>query len=154
MKKKFNESIPSRRQWRYGGTLALSIRSNWSYLVMCHLNTWHMVQKTDTTKCWILKTKIFPTLVSRPSVFLSPIASFWCVLQRYLCICRYIWLTMGSPYTLFFLRKTGPGLTSVPIFLYFICGTPVTAWLDKWCAGPHLGSKLANPGPLKWNIQT
>ena len=30
-----------------------------------------------------------------------------------------------------FLRKTGPELTSVPIFLYFICGTPATAWLDS-----------------------
>ena len=30
-----------------------------------------------------------------------------------------------------FLRKTGPELTSVPIFFYFICGTPTTAWLDK-----------------------
>ena len=34
---------------------------------------------------------------------------------------------------LFLLRKTGPELTSMPIFLYFICGTPTTAWLDKWC---------------------
>ena len=30
-----------------------------------------------------------------------------------------------------FLRKIGPELTSVPIFLYFICRTPATAWLDK-----------------------
>ena len=32
---------------------------------------------------------------------------------------------------LFFLRKIGPELTSVPIFLYFICGMSATAWLDK-----------------------
>ena len=32
---------------------------------------------------------------------------------------------------LFFLRKISPELTSMPIFLYFICGTPTTAWLDK-----------------------
>ena len=31
----------------------------------------------------------------------------------------------------FILRKTGPELTSMPIFLYFICGTPTTAWLAK-----------------------
>ena len=31
----------------------------------------------------------------------------------------------------FFFRKIGPELTSVPIFLYFICGTPATAWLAK-----------------------
>ena len=45
-----------------------------------------------------------------------------------------------------FLRKAGPELTSVPIFLHFICGTPVTAWLDEWCVGPCPGSKLPNPG--------
>ena len=33
----------------------------------------------------------------------------------------------------FLLRKTGPGLRSVPIFLCFICGMPTTAWLDKRC---------------------
>ena len=27
----------------------------------------------------------------------------------------------------------------MPIFLYFIRGTPSTAWLDKRCVGPHLG---------------
>ena len=31
------------------------------------------------------------------------------------------------------LRKIGPELTSVPIFLYFICGMPTTAWLAKGC---------------------
>ena len=49
----------------------------------------------------------------------------------------------------FFLRKIGPELTSVPIFLYFICETPATAWLDKWYVGPHLGSEPANPRLLK-----
>ena len=44
-----------------------------------------------------------------------------------------------------FLRKIGPELTSVPFFLYFICGTPTTAWLDKWCVGLHLGSAPAKP---------
>ena len=33
----------------------------------------------------------------------------------------------------FFLRKTGPELTSMPIFLYIICGMPITAWLDEQC---------------------
>ena len=33
---------------------------------------------------------------------------------------------------LFLLRKTGHELTSVPIFLYFICGAPARAWLAKW----------------------
>ena len=46
---------------------------------------------------------------------------------------------------LFFLRKIGPELTSVPIFLYSMCGTPATAWLDKSWAGPHPGSELAKP---------
>ena len=34
---------------------------------------------------------------------------------------------------LFLLRKTGPELTSMPIFLYFICGTPTTGWLANQC---------------------
>ena len=43
------------------------------------------------------------------------------------------------------LRKTGPELASVPIFLYVICGMPTTAWLGEWCHVPHPGSELANP---------
>ena len=31
------------------------------------------------------------------------------------------------------LRKTGPELTFMPIFLYFICGMPTTAWLAERC---------------------
>ena len=54
----------------------------------------------------------------------------------------------------FFLRMISSELTSVPIFLYFICRTPVTAWLDKQCVGPHPGSKLMNPGPPKERTQT
>ena len=53
-----------------------------------------------------------------------------------------------------FLRKTGPELTSVPIFFYFICGTPATAWFAKQCGGPHLGSEPVNPGLLKQNVRT
>ena len=52
----------------------------------------------------------------------------------------------------FLLRKTSPELTPVLIFLYFICGTPAMAWLDKWCVGPHLGSEPANPGLWKQNM--
>ena len=32
-----------------------------------------------------------------------------------------------------YLRKIGPELTSVHIFLYSVCGMPATAWLDQWC---------------------
>ena len=63
-------------------------------------------------------------------------------------------LTFTDNPPLFLLRKIGPELTSMPIFLYFICGMPATAWLDKWCIGPHLGSDLVNPGPLKWSMRT
>ena len=53
-------------------------------------------------------------------------------------------LTSAANPPLFFfffllLRKIGPGLTSVLIFLYFICGMPVTAWLDKQYVGPAPG---------------
>ncbi|XP_070078475.1 cilia- and flagella-associated protein 418 isoform X1 [Equus caballus] len=62
--------------------------------------------------------------------------------------CDYLFFRLAS-ILLFLLRKTGPELTSMPIFLYFVCGMPATAWLDKRCAAVHPGSKLANPGLLK-----
>ena len=38
----------------------------------------------------------------------------------------------------------------MPIFLYFICGTPATVWLDKWCIGLawdlNLGPTQPTPG--------
>ena len=52
----------------------------------------------------------------------------------------------------FFLRKTGPELPSMPIFLYFICGMPATAWLDKQCIGLHPGSQPANPRLPKGDV--
>ena len=60
-------------------------------------------------------------------------------------------LTFATNPPLFLLRKTSPELTSVPISS-ILCEMPATAWLDKWCVGPHLGSKLANPGPPEWNM--
>ena len=51
----------------------------------------------------------------------------------------------------FFLRKISPELTSMPIFFYFICRTPATAWLDKQCIDPRPGSELVTPGLPKWN---
>ena len=47
------------------------------------------------------------------------------------------------------LRKTGPELTSMPSFLYFICGTPATAWLAKRCHVHTLDPNWQTPGPLK-----
>ena len=44
-----------------------------------------------------------------------------------------------------FLRKTGPELTSMPIFLSFICGTPTTAGLDKQC---HVLTR----NPKRWTL--
>ena len=52
----------------------------------------------------------------------------------------------------FLLRKIGPELTSMPTTLYFICGTPATAWFDKQCVGPCLGSESVNPGLPKRNV--
>ena len=54
----------------------------------------------------------------------------------------------------FLKKKTIPELMSMPIFLYFICGAPDTAWLDKWCVGPHSESKPTNPGLPKRNVHT
>ena len=49
--------------------------------------------------------------------------------------------------------KIGPELTSVPIFLFFICGMLSQHGLTRG-VGPHLGSEPENPGPLKWSVQT
>ena len=54
---------------------------------------------------------------------------------------------------LFLLRKTGPGITSVPIFLHFIWDA-ATAWLDKQCIGAHPGSEPVNPGPPQQSART
>uniref|UniRef100_A0A5F5PX68 cysteine--tRNA ligase n=1 Tax=Equus caballus TaxID=9796 RepID=A0A5F5PX68_HORSE len=43
-------------------------------------------------------------------------------------------------------RKIGPELTSVPILLYFICGSPPQHGLMSGALSPHPGSKPANPG--------
>ena len=40
------------------------------------------------------------------------------------------------------------------IFLYFVCGMPATAWLDKRCVGPRSGSKPVSPGPSKLSMWT
>ena len=45
----------------------------------------------------------------------------------------FLAIALRSTFLLFFLRKISPELTSMPIFLYFICGTPTTAWLAKQC---------------------
>uniref|UniRef100_A0A9L0T0A2 Solute carrier family 51 member A n=1 Tax=Equus caballus TaxID=9796 RepID=A0A9L0T0A2_HORSE len=58
------------------------------------------------------------------------------------------------PILLFLLRKTGPELTSMPISLYFICGTPATAWLDERCHVRTRDPNMANPGPPKRNVRT
>ena len=54
----------------------------------------------------------------------------------------------------FFAEDHCPELRSVPIFLYFMCGTSPTEWLDKLHTGAHPGSKSANPGLPKWSTQT
>ena len=55
-------------------------------------------------------------------------------------------LTSAANPPLFLLRKTGPELTSVPILLYFMCGMPTTAWLAKWCHVHTQDPKRRTPG--------
>ena len=62
-------------------------------------------------------------------------------------------LTTASP-PRFLLRKPGPELTSLPIFLYFICGMPDTAWRDKQC---HVRTRDRTSEPRaaeKQNVRT
>ena len=53
-----------------------------------------------------------------------------------------------------FVRKSGPELTSVLIFLYFMCEAPATAWLDEWCVGLCPGSDPVKHRLLKQSSQT
>ena len=65
---------------------------------------------------------------------------------------KFIPLYGTSLSTLFFVRKIGPELTSVLIFLYFMWDT-TTVWLDKR-SGLHPGSEPANPRLPKYSMQT
>uniref|UniRef100_A0A9L0JRQ5 Uncharacterized protein n=1 Tax=Equus asinus TaxID=9793 RepID=A0A9L0JRQ5_EQUAS len=54
--------------------------------------------------------------------------------------------TSAANPALFLQRKTGPELTSMPIFLYCICGTPTTAWLAKRCHDRTWDPNRRTPG--------
>ena len=47
-------------------------------------------------------------------------------------VCQSITICTYKKKSSFFFRKISPELTSVPIFFYFICGTPTTSWRAKW----------------------
>ena len=76
--------------------------------------------------------------------------------QQLAAVCGYEWTWAGEcresknqelRCVLFcFLRKTGPELTSMPIFLCFICRTPTTARLAKQC---HVHTR----DPNRWNLR-
>ena len=51
-------------------------------------------------------------------------------------------------------RKIGPELTSVPVFLNFVCGTPPQHGLMSLCPGSVPESEPVNPRLLKWSMQT
>ena len=53
----------------------------------------------------------------------------------------------------FLLRNGGPELTSVPLFLYFVCGSLPQCGLTS-AVGPHPGSEPVNPRPQKWSTWT
>ena len=53
----------------------------------------------------------------------------------------------------FLVRKIGPELSSVPVFLYFVCGTPqVLAWWVLFRSTP--GIQTTNSRPSKQSMQT
>ena len=71
-----------------------------------------------------------------------------------LILCASPWCGTGLENDLFsftfylfiFLRKTGPELTSVPIFLYFICGTPTTGMACQAVPCSHRDGNQQTPG--------
>ena len=50
----------------------------------------------------------------------------------------------------FLMREIGPELTSLAIFLCFVCGSLLHRGLTSG-VGPCLGSEPMNPRPLKWS---
>ena len=77
------------------------------------------------------------------NLFFLRVTLYGLILTLLCCLFTYLFM---------YLRKISPELTSVPIFLYFVCGTPATAWLDERCGSLHLGSKPANPGLPKRSV--
>ena len=71
----------------------------------------------------------------------------------FLCVCEenWPWVNICCQSSSFCLRKIVPDLTSVPVFLYFVCGMLPQHDLMK-CL--HPGSKPMNPRPLKWSTWT
>ena len=55
----------------------------------------------------------------------------------------------------FFAEEDWPSANICAHLPLFICGMPVTAWLDKHCVGLHLRSEPANPRATeKRNVRT
>ena len=97
---------------------------------MCHLCLHSFL--TQTT---YIETNSQPNL--HPiSIQIYPIV-LWIFKQFAYIFKKFFWgklaLSQLLPILLSLLRKTGPELTSVFIFLRFICGTPTTAWCAKRC---------------------
>ena len=94
-----------------------------------------------------------------PSILPPP---FWCwthalsffVSSFYVSVLKFPFVSSLYVLFIFLKEKIGPELTSMPTFLYFICGTPAIAWPDKQYISPRPGSKPANPGPPKKSKQT
>ena len=64
----------------------------------------------------------------------------------------WIYLTAFGIVSVFFfsLRKISCELTSMPIFLHFICGLPHSI-ADEWCRSASR-IQICEPGPLKWIV--
>ena len=82
-----------------------------------------------------------------PRPVLGPVLFFWVLRRMDFFFLRKISpeLTTASP-PHFLLRKPGPELTPVPIFLYFIRGTLSTAWLLPSSAMSAPGIQTSEPG--------
>ena len=85
--------------------------------------------------------------------------NIWCILEIYSRWPFFFeedqsWASIRHQSSSFLLRKTGPKLTSMSIFLYVTCGMPDTSWLDKRYVCLHLGSEPVNTGPPKQNKRT
>ena len=79
------------------------------------------------------------------SLFLLLFFIFYFILCIYFFEEDYSWASYCQSSS-FLLRKPGPELTSMPIFLYCIRGTPTTAWRAKRCHVHTRDSNCWTPG--------
>ena len=99
------------------------------WFILHYLNSRHHLSWTVGNRVHLSAVSLHPVLAhfSQTSWLVWHYFCFWGGWGGRLTVSQLL------PILLFLLRKTGPELTSVPVFLYFIRGTPTTVVLANRC---------------------